>query len=68
MANLVERCRKNAFLVEEFNWKYLRSFAGHLNVATIVSVCLLTYLDIVKEVFYLNFTLCITPTKRILPN
>ena len=49
MANRVEPCRKNAFLVEEFNWKYLGSFAGHLNVATIVSVCLFTNLDIVKE-------------------
>ena len=30
--------RRISFVRNEFHWKYLRSFSGHLNVAIIVSI------------------------------
>ena len=37
MPNILQNICQNPLLKEEFNWKYLRTLGGHLNIAAIVS-------------------------------
>ena len=37
MPNITQSICQNPLLKEEFNWKYLRTLGGHLNIAVIVS-------------------------------